>query len=104
MQITKYISALFLLIQLSACTKSDDDILSVCLGNKPSDSYVFPIVPGTAQWLALPTTADRYAACEIPAATVHSMSTEALIQSWFDYPFINDIFIPIHCRERLLST
>ncbi len=59
---------------------------------KAVDSWVYPVVPGTPEWEAIPTVEERLEACQIPQERLGAMSTEALIESWLDFPFNYDIF------------
>ena len=81
--------SLFTLIFIGAimisCSKSEVSVS--CDGFPvPSDAYYYPIKQGTPAWSALLTSADRLRACQIPDNIVKTMSTDALIQSWLDYP------------------
>lgn len=56
-----------------------------------SDIYDYPILPGTQEWAAMPTVAERVEACQIPQDKLTKMSTEGLIGSWVTFPFTLDI-------------
>lgn len=59
----------------------------------PKDAYVYPIKPGSTAWLALGTTDARVKASQIPDSVLSGMSSAALIQSWLDFPFHNDLIL-----------
>lgn len=54
--------------------------------------YEYPILPGTQEWIDLGDVIARRAACQIPENILPQMTTEALLQSVLDYPFLNDIY------------
>lgn len=58
----------------------------------PSDTYKYPILPGTPAWANLQTGQQRLQACQIPDSILSKISTEGLIQSWLDFPLNNEIF------------
>lgn len=58
----------------------------------PQDTYNYPVKPGTAAWSNLPTADAKWLACKIPDSILLKMQTQALIQSWLDFPLRSDIF------------
>lgn len=56
-----------------------------------TDVYVYPVLPGTQEWIAIPTVAERVLACQIPEEKLLTMSTRGLIGSWVTFPFALDI-------------
>jgi len=58
-----------------------------------SEPYIFPVRPGSNEWVALKTTEGRVKACQIPDSILQQMSTEALVKTCVDYPFFMDIFL-----------
>jgi hypothetical protein len=60
---------------------------------KPLDAWVFPVKPGTKEWLDLLTSEARLKASQIPVDILKEMSTDALIQSWLDFPLNIDVFL-----------
>ncbi|MFT3950214.1 MAG: hypothetical protein QM763_24830 [Agriterribacter sp.] len=82
----------FVSIQLLACKKHHDDARVSCSNiPEPEDTYAYPIKPGTPQWDALVSGEEKLNSCQIPENTLHSMSTEGLIQSWLNFPLANEI-------------
>lgn len=86
---------------LNACS-SDDDNLPVpstraeyetyeeCTNiPRPSDTYVFPVYPGSSEWEALHAKGlDAVKkALEVPKDVLIKISTSGLIQTYIDYPF-----------------
>lgn len=53
--------------------------------------YSFPVIPGTDTWKNLNHT-QRIASLQLPADTLHSISTERLLETCLYYPFNIDIF------------
>lgn len=87
---------LFIFCQLNLfCSKKTDDSATKpdCPSYSiPSDSYVFTVLPGTPTWVALGTVDARVKANQIPDSILAKISTAALVQSWLDFPFNEDIF------------
>lgn len=54
--------------------------------------YEYPILPGTQEWLDLGTVFNRRRACQIPEDILHEMTTDALLQTVLDYPFLGDMY------------
>ena len=48
--------------------------------------YDFPVKPGTEKWESFKSVEDMYAACQVPADVLSSLSTAALIQTCARYP------------------
>ncbi len=66
-----------------------------CMGIvRPADCYTYPCLPGTDGWKELHYHGllGVYEACKIPQDILKSLSTEAVIQAFFDYPFISDYY------------
>lgn len=66
-----------------------------CMGIvRPTDSYAYPYLPGTDAWKELNNQGLQavYDACKIPEDILKSLSTEAVIQAFFDFPFISEIY------------
>jgi hypothetical protein len=61
-----------------------------CQPQPGTDAYDYPVKPGTPQWAAFATHDDMLAACQIPAARLHSMSTQGLVTSVLNYPLYLD--------------
>lgn len=57
------------------------------------EAWVYPIVPGTPEWLELGTTEARWNACQIPNDKLGKMSNRVLIDAWLRFPFVTDIFL-----------
>jgi len=62
------------------------------INNKPKDTYDFPIKPKTKEWKELGSTPERLKACQIPENILKNMSTEGLIETCLNYPFLGDIY------------
>lgn len=61
-------------------------LLAGANAQKTDKPFDFPIKPGSAQWQAFKTVQDMYDACQIPAAVLSNLSTQALIQTCLNYP------------------
>lgn len=60
----------------------------------PEDAYMYPIVPGTDEWVGLHKKGmdEVLKACQVPEDTLRKLSTQAVIQAFFDYPFVMDMY------------
>lgn len=54
--------------------------------------YEFPVVPGTQEWLDLGSTIARRKACQVPDEIIQNMTTDALLLTVLNHPFINDMY------------
>ena len=52
--------------------------------------YQFPVQPGTPEWVELSANARR-AACRLPAGLAEQMTSEALLETALDYPYVSSI-------------
>ncbi|MCC8095356.1 MAG: hypothetical protein LIP05_08365 [Tannerellaceae bacterium] len=67
---------------------------------RPEGSYNYPVYPGMKAWDLLETENEKIQACQIPFSILESMSTQAVIQAIWEYPFFTDIA----GREGLFQT
>ena len=81
-----------MVILSSSCKKEKPDI-DCNTYPVPSDTYKYPILPGTPAWANLKTGDEMLQACQIPDSVLPTISTEGLIQSWLDMPLNNEIFM-----------
>lgn len=58
----------------------------------PVLAYDYPIKPATKKWVEAGDTYDRVQSCQIPEEELKKMSTEELIESVLEYPFLMDIY------------
>ena len=54
--------------------------------------YEYPVVPGTPEWLSYATVIGRRKACQVPDEILEHMTTDALLQTVLDYPFLSDMY------------
>ncbi|TGE27587.1 hypothetical protein [Hymenobacter metallicola] len=90
---SKFLGLLCVWLALAACKKDAAERL-YCAPYQapvPADTYVFPLVPGTPAWAELKTGAEMVQACQVPDATLKSMSTPGLIATCLSYPLLNNI-------------
>lgn len=80
-----------IIILLVACSRNEPGIQQ---GNcKPfyySDTYQYPVLPGTDEWKKLNSLAEKVAVCQIPYQKLKSISTEGLLETLLSYPLIID--------------
>lgn len=83
-----------MILTVAACTQQSSEPNSNITPtpySNISDAYDFPIKPGTDAWRALPSRVERGNACQIPESLLHNMSTEGLVETVMNYPFLSDI-------------
>ncbi|MEV0382038.1 hypothetical protein [Nonomuraea sp. NPDC050643] len=54
------------------------------------DPYAFPVRPGTKEWAAMKTHAERIRALQFPDGMAASMSTDDLVSTVLDYPLLHE--------------
>ena len=55
------------------------------------EPYVYAVLPGTPEWEVM-TPTQRQESCEVTIEEVANMSTEALVETVINYPYLVDIF------------
>lgn len=60
--------------------------------NNIVSGYDYPIKPGTREWVEAGNAYERVQACQIPIEILDKLSTEELIESVINYPFLMDIY------------
>jgi hypothetical protein len=61
--------------------------------SRPEDSWNYPVYPGMAEWSRFNTSQEMADACQIPEERLKNMSTQAVIQAIWEYPFFTQ---PLH--------
>jgi hypothetical protein len=59
--------------------------------DKSGDAYKYPVLPGTPDWKALNTQAEKLKVCQVPVELLRQMSTEGLVQTVLDYPLLGNM-------------
>ncbi|MDR0667996.1 MAG: hypothetical protein LBF90_05195 [Prevotellaceae bacterium] len=59
---------------------------------RPADSYNYPVYPGMPEWSEFTTAEEMIVACQVPENILNEMSTQAIIQAIWEYPFVPDVF------------
>ena len=59
---------------------------------KTSDVYEFPVKQGTMEWKQFETIEKRIAALQIPVAVLVKISTEGLLETCLEFPYLTNIF------------
>ena len=59
--------------------------------SRPVDSYDYPVYPTMDKWAEFNTKEEMMQACEISTKKLRSMSTQAIIQALWEYPFFIEI-------------
>jgi hypothetical protein len=58
---------------------------------RPTDSYNYPIYPGTKEWADLKTGQEMLDACQIPVTILKKMTTQAVIQAIWEHPLLLEV-------------
>jgi hypothetical protein len=58
---------------------------------RPADSYSYPVYPGMEEWAQFKTVEEMTDACQVPEEVLRTMSTQAIIQAIWEYPFLLEI-------------
>lgn len=75
---------MFSAVPLSLATENDDFAISL----QDPMPYVFPITQESPEWVEFNTTQERIDVCQVPEQKLKSMTTEALLATVMNYPFI----------------
>jgi hypothetical protein len=72
----------------------------------PTDTYIFPVQPGTPAWAALQSGADMIAVCQVPTNVLKSISTPGLVTTCLNYPLLSNMvaFTPLQKGTRAQLT
>ncbi len=62
-----------------------------CYPDSITDVYEYPIKPGTPEWKELKTQKAKLEVLQIPEIVLSSMSSEALVLTCLNYPFIHQV-------------
>lgn len=79
----KYLPVFFLLLYSSFVAGQESQ----------ADIYDFPIKRGGDEWNKLENYQAKRDACQIPSAMLSSLSTEALIATYLNYPILGDLMV-----------
>src|SRR5574344_1613128 len=67
-----------------------EDILGCMNMQRPIDSYNYPVLPKMEAWKKFQSTSEMIEACQIPIEKLEKMSTEAIFQALWEYPFFSE--------------
>ena len=86
--------------------KNEANIIAATNMERPADSYDYPIYPGMDSWGSLDANWKKKIGVDIPEEMLQEMSTEALMQGIWEYPFFFELptssFSLQHGYEALL--
>ncbi len=72
--------------------EKDLEQLNACINMpRPEDSYDYPVRPGMGKWKEFKSTDEMIAACQVPLSVLERLSTQAVIQACWEYPFFPEI-------------
>ena len=75
-----------------SCQK--EEVVPVCTPYEPPaglDTYIYPLRPGTPEWVEIQTGEEKYAVTQIPDSVLQTISTEGLLETWLTYPLLYNI-------------
>lgn len=58
----------------------------------PDIEYDYAVKPGTAEWKSMEDRSERVESCQIPKEILSKLSTQQLLKTCLNYPFMCDIF------------
>jgi hypothetical protein len=58
---------------------------------RPADSYNYPIYPGMEEWAQFKTAEEMVEVCQVPEDILKTLSTQAVIQAIWEYPFLANV-------------
>lgn len=65
--------------------------------------YIFPIQPGSAEWLSFTSKQEKLDVCQIPEKKLSVMTTDALLETVLNYPLIHD-YLAFNTLNEALET
>lgn len=74
------------LLTLGAANPDADPVYTV------DEPYVYPILPGTDEWLALDGLPEKIEACRVDVGLMESMTTPALLETVLTYPLLINLY------------
>lgn len=86
------------IITVLFCAASILSLWAVTTSKPPASPYTidtpyeYPYVPGTQEWIDLGSTSARRRAIQVPDEVLQHMTTDALLQTVLDYPFLSDMY------------
>lgn len=84
---------LWVLTFLISCEKKEkDDTGCNCISMpSPSDTYVYPVRPGSSEWQLLTDGYQRIEACQVPDHLLKVMSTNGLVETCISHPLLVEL-------------
>lgn len=87
--VSRYLGIVIIItLVLFSCSKDEDTFN--CVPISVPDTYEYPVKPGTQEWIDLIARDARVKVCLIPKEILISMTTEGLLETLLNYPFILD--------------
>lgn len=86
----KILRTILFVAMVMACSLTAMATENVRNDNTP---YVFPIVPGSSEWESFGTKQEMVDVCQIPVEKLNNMTTEALLETVFNYPLLLDYML-----------
>ncbi|MGI5913773.1 MAG: hypothetical protein ACOX5K_03495 [Bacteroidales bacterium] len=88
------VGGLFLLTNCSEPANNelfhDDNVVALSSIKRESDSYIYPVRPGSPEWNNFENHEQMVEACQIPKSVLNIMSTKGVIESILENPLYGD--------------
>ncbi|WKN44308.1 hypothetical protein [Tunicatimonas pelagia] len=85
---------LFFCIATIFLSCQEEEVVPDCVLYEPPadlDTYIYPVLPGTPEWVAIQTGAEKYAVTQVPDSVLQIISTEGLLETWLTYPLLENV-------------
>lgn len=77
----------------SFALSNDEDVSTEQNQYTITESYEYPVVPGTDEWKSFTSHVQMIQACQVPENILKKMTTEALFQTVMDFPLLGDALL-----------
>lgn len=87
----RIVFVLSIVVLVFSCSKDELEIRQGdCIPFYISDTYKYPIRPGSDEWKELNLLTEKIEVCQIPNQKLKTISTEGLVETLLNYPLILD--------------
>jgi len=97
------VGGLFLLTNCNEPTNNellnDDNVIALSSTIRESDSYIYPVRPGSTEWNNFENHEQMVEACQIPENVLKIMSTNGVIESILENPLYGDFVVYNNYQE-----
>ena len=82
------ILALLMILSLQLCVSAEQKERDELVGISIDVPYRYPITPADKEWANFKTSKEMYDSCQIPDPVLTSITTDALLETVLNYPFL----------------